>query len=151
MTSASGGRSAAQNHAARDAALRVLYFCEVGGAQPVEAMEAFFAEHLPDVDERVRALTSEIVLGTIADLDAIDRLIANQSQHWRIERLAVLDRLILRIGTWELRAHPETPPAIVLNEALELARTYSSDTSVPFVNGVLDGIRKTLGSRQVEG
>ena len=84
------------------------------------------------------------MIGTVADLEAIDHLIAQQSQHWRIERLAVLDRLVLRMATWELRHRPDTPPAVVLNEAIELARTYSTDASVAFVNGVLDGIRKAL-------
>ena len=64
--------------------------------------------------------------------------------HWRVERLAVIDRLILRMAIWEMREHPEEAPAIVINEALELARTFSSDESVAFVNGVLDGVRKTL-------
>jgi N utilization substance protein B len=144
MNGSAARLGAAENHSARDAALRILYFCEVGRAQPGEALTAFFSEHAPEASEAVRALAAAIVSGTLADLDAIDRLIADHSQHWRIERLAVLDRLILRIGTWELRARPETPAPVVLNEALELARTYSSDASVPFVNGVLDGIRKKL-------
>jgi N utilization substance protein B len=131
-------------HAARDAALRILYFCEIGGAPPVEAIGTFFAEHEPDADEEIRKFTGDIVLGTVSDLDAIDELIKHQSQHWRLERFAVLDRLILRMATWELRHRSDTPHAVVLNEAIELARTYGSDASVAFVNGVLDGIRKTL-------
>jgi transcription antitermination protein NusB len=131
-------------HAARDAALRVLYLCEIGGVPPPLAIATFFAEHAPESEDEVRTFTTDLVLGTVEDIDAIDELIARHSQHWRIERLAVLDRLILRMATWELRHRPDTPAPVVLNEAIELARTYSSDASVAFVNGVLDGIRKAL-------
>ncbi len=72
-------------------------------------------------------------------------MIQAHSEHWRLERLAVIDRLILRIAVWELRHAPDTPPAVVMNEALELARTFSTDDAVRFVNGVLDAIRKSLG------
>src|SRR4029079_175386 len=96
-------------HAARDAALRVLYLCEIGGVPPPLAIATFFAEHAPESEDEVRTFTTDLVLGTVEDLDAIDELIARHSQHWRIERLAVLDRLILRMATWELRHRPDTP------------------------------------------
>jgi N utilization substance protein B len=92
----------------------------------------------------VRAFATAIVEGTTADVTAIDALIAAHSQHWRIERLAVIDRLVLRVAVWELRHEPDTPPPVVINEALELARRFGTDDSVRFVNGVLDGIWKGL-------
>ena len=132
-------------HQARTAALQILYFWQVSGAAPEDAVQAYFAEHLPDAGEDVRAFASELVVGTVEDSADLDRLIATHSQNWRIERIAVIDRQILRLAAWEMRHHhSETPAAIVMNEALELARTFSGDEAVPFVNGVLDGIRKDL-------
>jgi N utilization substance protein B len=132
-------------HQAREAALQILYFWQVSGAGAGEAVGTYFAEHLPDASDEVRAFARELVVGTVGEVADLDRLIAAHAQNWRIERLAVIDRQILRLGAWELRHHhSETPAAIVMNEALELARTFSGDEAVPFVNGVLDSIRKDL-------
>lgn len=131
-------------HQAREAALKVLYFWEVGRTEPDRALDTFFDEHQPDASEAVRGFARELVLGTTGDLAALDALIQQHSEHWRLERLAVIDRLILRMAIWELRHAADTPPAVVLNEAIELARTFSTDDSVRFVNGVLDGVRKSL-------
>ena len=75
----------------------------------------------------------------------IDALLAERAQNWRVERMAVLDRLVLRLATYEMLAEPATPAKVIINEALELARQYSGDEAVAFVNGVLDGVRKQLG------
>ena len=131
-------------HQAREAALQILYFWEVGRSEPGQAVGAYFREHQPEAPEAVRTFAAELVHGTIGELADLDTLIEQHSQHWRIERLAVIDRLILRLAVWELRHERDTPAAVILNEALELARTFSTEESVRFVNGVLDGIRKTL-------
>lgn len=133
-------------HDAREAALQILYFCEISGAAANEAIASYFAEHSPDADAAVRSYTGALVLGTLAEVPALDALIAQHSQHWRLERLAIIDRLILRMASWELQHEPDVPAAVVMNEALELARAYSTERSVAFVNGVLDGIRKALGT-----
>ena len=127
----------------REAALQILYFAEVGKARPEEAVEAFFAEHGADATEALRGFAREIVFGVTTHLLDLDMLIQRHSEHWRLERLAVIDRLILRIGAWEFQ-HSDAPPAVVIDEAIELARRFSGDHAVGFVNGVLDGIRKTL-------
>jgi transcription antitermination protein NusB len=131
-------------HQAREAALQILYFWEVGGADPEDAIAAFFADHGAAASETVRAFAIELVRGTTSEVTRLDARIREHSEHWRIERLAVIDRLILRMAVWELLHQPDTPPAVVLNEALELARTFSTDDSVRFVNGVLDAIRKGM-------
>ena len=131
-------------HTAREAALRCLYLWEVGRTEPTAAVETFFAEHMPDAPESVRRFTRELVLGTTGETAELVALIQAHSENWRIERLAVIDRLILRLAVWELRHETDTPAAVVLNEAIELAKTFSTDDSVRFVNGVLDGIRKGL-------
>lgn len=132
-------------HAARKAALQILYLCDVGGAAPDLALETFFAEHQPDAAAEVREFASVLVQGTSADRSGLDTLIAAHSTNWRIERLAVIDRLILRMAAWELKRQPDTPQAVVINEAIELARAFGTDESPKFVNGVLDSIRRSLG------
>jgi N utilization substance protein B len=128
---------------AREAALAVLYLHELGGVAPALALETYFAEHQPDATSKVRALAGTMANGVVGDLEAIDRLIGAHATNWRLERLAVIDRWILRIGIWELRAGT-AEPAVVINEALELARRFSADEAVPFVNGVLDAVHRTL-------
>ena len=131
-------------HQAREAALGALYLWEMGRTEPAQALDTFFAEHAPDAAQTVRGFASELVLGTTANAEALDAIIGAHSAHWRVERLAVIDRLILRMAVWELQHATDTPPAVVIDEALELARTFSTDDSVRFVNGVLDAIRKSL-------
>ena len=132
-------------HQAREAALQALYLWEVGRTAPADgARDVLRRARAGRADGRARRSRATLVLGTAADVAALDALITQHSEHWRIERLAVIDRLILRMAAWELQHAADTPPAVVLNEALELARTFSTDDSVRFVNGVLDGIRKTL-------
>jgi N utilization substance protein B len=127
---------------ARDAALQILYFWEVGGTAPEAAIDAFFREHQPDASGEVIAFARSIVGGTAAEVSAIDPLIEQHSRHWRLERLAIIDRLILRMAVWELRHPDDTPPAVIINEALELARRFSTEDAVRFVNGVLDAIHR---------
>ena len=80
-------------------------------------------------------------------LPAIDPLIADTTERWRPERMAVVDRMILRIATCELLRDTSPPPAVVINEALELARSFSTEESVKFINGMLDGIRKKIADQ----
>jgi N utilization substance protein B len=129
-------------HQAREAALQALYLWEVGKTDPASAIETFFTEHKSDAPDAVREFARARVRHRRGV--RLDTLIQSHSEHWRLERLAVIDRLILRMAAWELQNAADTPPAVVLNEALELARTFSTDDSVRFVNGVLDAIRKSL-------
>lgn len=126
----------------REAALQILYFWEVGRAQPLSAIEAYFAEHQPDADDATVTFASRLVLGTVADIEELDRTIEQHARRWRVERLAVIDRLVLRLAIWELRHEGETPAAVIINEALELARRYSAEEAVRFVNGVLDAVHR---------
>ena len=131
-------------HQAREAALQALYLWEVGKTDPASAIETYFTEHKNDAPQPVREFARTLVFGTVAEIPALDALIQSHSEHWRLERLAVIDRLILRMAAWELQHGSDTPPAVVLNEALELAKTFSTDDAVRFVNGVLDAIRKSV-------
>lgn len=89
----------------------------------------------------------ELFEGAVNEIDRLDRLIREHAEHWRLERMAAVDRNVLRVALYELLHFPETPPAAVINEALEITRRFSAADSVQFVNGVLDGILKTLRAR----
>lgn len=131
-------------HEAREAAVQALYLSEIGRISPEVAVETFFAQHQPDAEPALREFATRVVLGVLEDQAELDALIAAHSANWRVERLAVTDRIILRLGAWELRHEAETPPAVVLDEAIELARAFGTDDSPSFVNGVLDAIRRKL-------
>ena len=142
-------RKRGDRHRARESALQILYQWEVGRISVDDAMTTFFDLQWPDTEPpaaSLRAFASDLARDTVGRLAAIDALIAETAEHWRPERMPVVDRLILRIAACELLRDPETPPAVVINEALELARTFSTDDSVKFINGMLDGMRKKIGS-----
>jgi N utilization substance protein B len=149
----------AARHRAREAALQMLYQTEVGRASAHEAVRTYWpgrdappspedehADAIPEaaVDEQGRTFANTLVSGTLGRVAEIDELIAGHLKNWRLERTAVIDRLILRLAIYELLTETGTPAKVIINEALELARTFSGDEPVPFINGVLDAVRKTL-------
>jgi N utilization substance protein B len=137
-------------HRAREAALQILYQWDIGRGGIDAAVSTFFTLQWPNTDppsEELRAFASALAYETVARLAEIDPLIAATAERWRPERMAVLDRLILRMAIAELIRDPGTPQAVVINEALELARTFSTEESVKFINGLLDAVRKKLAQR----
>jgi transcription antitermination protein NusB len=139
-----------QRHRAREAALQILYQWEIGGGDVARAAETFFGLQWPDADpppDALRAFAAELAEETVARLAAIDALIAETAERWRPERMPVLDRLILRMAVCELLRAGAAPAAVIINEALELARTFSTEESVKFINGMLDAIRKRIEAR----
>jgi N utilization substance protein B len=156
MTAIDGG----SRHRAREAALQMLYQWEVGRVSAHEAVRTYWpgrdappspddehADAVPDaaVDENHRTWANALVAGTIEHVTQSDELIAQHLKNWRIERVAVIDRLVLRMAIYEMIAEPATPSKVVINEAIELVRTFSGEEPVPLINGVLDAVRKTLG------
>lgn len=141
------GNRAAGRRRARAAALQMLYQSEVGKTSPGDAILSYWPaqEDVDGIADEDRRFADTLVRGTSARLEEIDRLLGSRAENWRVARMAVLDRLILRLATYELLAEPDTPARVVINEALELARAYSTEEAVAFVNGVLDGVRKALG------
>ncbi len=132
---------------ARAAALQVLYECEVGRLSPGEALtilEGAGGPEVPDLTPPERAFALRLVQGVRDTADALDERIGQAARHWRVERMAVLDRQVLRLAVHEWLAIPETPPRVVIDEAIELARTFSGQDAAKFVNGVLDGVYRTL-------
>jgi transcription antitermination protein NusB len=137
-------------HRARESALQILYQWEIARPAVARAASTFFDEQWPDKEppsDALRSFASTLASDTVARLEAIDPLIAETAERWRPERMAILDRLILRMAACEMMRDPGTPPAVVINEALELAKTFSSEESVKFINGMLDAIRKKLDVR----
>jgi len=129
---------------ARESALQMLYGWEMTGDALPEAIAGVRDLQLrPPVADR-DDLAVALAQGTARTLDRIDPMIAEAATNWRLERLAVIDRLVLRLAVYELLERTEVPPAVVINEAIELARTFSGPDSVRFVNGVLDAIRKRI-------
>jgi N utilization substance protein B len=131
---------------AREAALQMLYQSEVGRAGAYEAIATYWPAHDAghDVPEALREFANGLVRGTLGRVTEIDAILTAHAQNWRVERMAVIDRLILRLAVYEFLAEANTPPRVVINEALELARSYSGEEAVAFVNGVLDAVRKEL-------
>ena len=131
---------------AREAALQMLYQSEVGRAGAFEAIATYWPAHDTghDVPEALREFANGLVRGTLERVTEIDAILTAHAQNWRVERMAVIDRLILRLAVYEFLAEANTPPRVVINEALELARSYSGEEAVAFVNGVLDAVRKEL-------
>jgi len=120
----------------RELALKLLYREEVTGVTEGP---------IPDIDEaRAEALAfaDEIVKGVREHHDEIDRLIVAASEHWEIPRMGAVDRTVLRIGAYELLCVPDNPVGVVINEAVEIARKYSSNEGARFVNGVLDHVAR---------
>lgn len=106
-----------------------------------EYYDALYAEEQPERDPFV----VELVRGTVANIEEIDGRISRHAEHWRIERMPAVDRNVLRLAIYEM-AHAGTPAAVTIDEALELARKFSNEESVQFVNGVLDAVRRELGA-----
>jgi N utilization substance protein B len=128
---------------ARECALQMLFQRDLSGNSHAEIRETFWDER-PEPED-VRQFADRLVEGTVSQIDQIDRLITERAEHWRLERMPVVDRNILRVAVYELLSS-ETPAAVIINEAIEIARKFSTDESTVFVNGVLDRIRKELSS-----
>ena len=131
----------------REAALQLLYRAEIGGLDAGDDRAAYWndaAEYLDgETGHAVQAFAESLFRGVQADQAALDEMISAALQNWRLDRVALIDKLILRIAAFELRRAAD-PPIVVIDESLELARRFGGDESVRFVNGVVDGIRRNL-------
>ena len=112
-----------------------------------EVVASFWRSFGADADPDGRAYAEEAVRGVCGELERLDEQIAAASANWRVERMARVDRNVLRLGTWELAHRPDVPCAVVLDEAVELAKAFGTDESGAFVNGVLNRVAETLGRR----
>ena len=128
----------------RELVLQMLFQADMGKQSPDVVQRTFWAQR-PDVDEEVRGFAEDLFRVANDRLAEIDGLIGKHAQHWRMERMAAVDRNVLRAAVAEFLGYPKTPRAIVINEAIEIARRFSTPESVTFINGVLDSVGKEIG------
>ena len=121
----------------REQALQVLYSVTIGDREPSDAISEVVGEH---ADSDQRAFVEDLALGTLEYAGEADRVVGPLLEGWTIERLPTIDRLLLEMGTFELRCRPETPKAVAINEAVALAKRFSTEGSGRFVNGVLSAV-----------
>ena len=129
----------------REYALQILYQIDITHEEPLSAIEDFWQAHLEEgIDEEMKDFAAEIVKGVVQNLVEIDRKIAQYATNWELERMAVVDRNILRMGGFELEYSSGIPPKVAINEAVDLAKKFSGVEAGKFVNAILDKIKIEL-------
>ena len=132
-------------HKAREFALQMLFQWEIGKQEPSRIEDGFW--RIAKAEKSTRDFANQLFEGVAAGAPALDELIVAHAENWRLERMAVIDRAIMRLAAYELRS-TKTPPKVVLNEALELAKTFSSEDAAGFINGVLDAVLHALPKKE---
>lgn len=127
----------------RELTLQMLFQADMGKQNPEQVRQTFWRER-GDVGADVQGFAEDLFQVATNRASEIDGLIEGHAEHWRMERMAAVDRNLLRAAVAELLGFPGTPRAVVINEALEIARKFSSPESVQFINGVLDSVGKEL-------
>ena len=126
----------------RELALQMLFQWELGEHTPQHVIASFL--RLQRCEPEEEGFARSLFEGAVSEVASLDRMIQEHAEHWRLERMAAVDRNVIRLALYEL-LHCATPPPVIINEALELARTFSGEEPVPLINGVLDSVRKSLG------
>jgi N utilization substance protein B len=136
----------AARHRSRKRALQVLFEWDIRGGSVDSAISHFYESLYSEEDEKQPKpdrFMEELVRGTVANAESIDKHIEAKSEHWRLSRMAVVDRNILRLAIYEFKQNA-VPAPVVIDEAIELARQFSNDESVSFINGVLDAVHRQV-------
>jgi len=126
---------------ARELALQMLFENDVAGTRPDEMFRR--SSDLQKAPAALRDFTERLVSGTLDRRDELDAIISRQADHWRLARMPIVDRNILRLALFELLHEPATPRPVVIDEALEIAKRFSTPRSSQFINGILDGVLKS--------
>ena len=129
----------------RELVLQMLFQADMAKQQADEVRKTFWAQR-PDIDADARGFADDLFRVATDRSEEIDALIGQHARHWKMDRMAAVDRNVLRAAVAEFLGYPQTPRPIVINEALEIARRFSTPESVQFINGVLDSVAKELGS-----
>ncbi|HEY6806291.1 MAG TPA: transcription antitermination factor NusB [Pyrinomonadaceae bacterium] len=133
---------------ARECALQMLFAADVAEMSANDVVRTYWAElGEADLDETARDFATRLAAGTLANLELLDDRIRSRAEHWRISRMAVVDRNILRLAVYEFLYEP-TPRTVAINEALEIARRFSTYEATQFINGILDAIKRDLDEQQ---
>ena len=133
---------------ARICALQMLFQYDIGRPRAEELASSYWEAFGDDMGSVARDFSNNLALGAISHLDEIDSLIKRRAEHWRIQRMAVVDRNILRLAIYEFLYEADTPKTVVINEALEIARRFSTFEATQFINGILDAIKRDLESNE---
>ena len=133
---------------ARECALQMLFAADVAETPPDEVVRSYWAElGESDLDDTAREFATRLAARTLSNLELLDERIRSRAEHWRISRMAVVDRNILRLAVYEFLYEP-TPRTVAINEALEIARRFSTYEATQFINGILDAIKRDLDEQQ---
>jgi N utilization substance protein B len=135
----------ASRRRSRQRALQILFSWDARKRPIDEAIDEYYESLQAGEQSQRDSFALELVRGAVANLEEVDRRIARHAEHWRIERMPGVDRNILRLAVYEM-GHAGTPAPVTIDEALELARKFSNEESVQFVNGVLDAVRRELAA-----
>ncbi|HSY34181.1 MAG TPA: transcription antitermination factor NusB [Acidobacteriaceae bacterium] len=127
----------------RELAMQMLFQGDLGKQKP-EEVERLFWDAREDVDEETKGFADDIHRVATQREDEVDGLIQKHAQNWRLERMPVVDRNLLRAAIAEMLGYPKTPAAVIINETLEIARRYAAPESIHFLNGVLDAVGREL-------
>ena len=144
-------KSSGTRHKAREAALQMLFAADLYKVDPVRLTDDYWNEFGDtSIDTKTREFSDKLVHGTLRELNTIDERIKTRAEHWRIERMAIVDRNVLRLAVYEF-LFEDTPDTVVINEALEIARRFSTFEATKFINGILDAIKHDLESAKKNG
>ena len=132
----------------RELAMQMCFQGDLGKHTP-EQVEQLFWGSRDDVDQETRGFAEDLYRVVTTRREEVDGIIERHAQNWRIERMAVVDRNLLRVGVGEMLAYPNTPGPIIINEALEIAKRYAAPESIHFLNGVLDAIARDLLAKRL--
>lgn len=136
-----------QRRQARECALQMLFQLDITGDSIGDVLGIYFEGKT--IANEVRAFSTSLVRRAVDERGRVDELLRETGSNWRLERMAVVDRNILRLATAELLTDPETPRNVILNEAIEIAKRFSSAESAQFINGVLDAVKRRLEGEEV--
>jgi transcription antitermination protein NusB len=138
------GKSSGTRRKARECALQMLFAADiVKSAEPFSIDEYWSELGDTEFDDKTRDFANGLVRGTLENGERIDEKIRTRAEHWRIERMAIVDRNVLRLAVYEF-LYEDTPHTVVINEALEIARRFSTFEATQFINGILDAIKLDL-------
>lgn len=127
---------------AREIALQALYVADVAHTPALEAFAIVTRREGDDADEETLAFARELALGAIERVSELDLTIQGLAANWSMVRMAAVDRNVLRLAAYELDARPDTPVGVIIDEAIEIVRKYSTEEATRFINGILDSLRK---------
>lgn len=132
---------------AREIALQALYIADVARTPALEAFAIVTRREGEEADAETLDFARELSLGAIARVEALDLTIAEQAANWSMARMAAVDRNVLRLAAYELEARPDTPVGVIIDEAIEIVRKYSTEEATRFINGILDSLKKNRDAK----